>query len=95
MRLIVEPIYSCPRYCTGVKIIVGQVRLPGTYPAQQLPVAIERRVKACFEQFFRRRRRRFELQRFQGADLRENSSKKGEKSFSEGGRLIAFSPVFW
>ena len=31
MRLIVEPIYSRPRYCTGVKIFVGQVWLAGTY----------------------------------------------------------------
>ncbi len=35
------------------------------------------------------------MQHFQGADLRENSSKKGEKSFAEGGRLIALSPVFF
>ena len=31
MRLIVEPIFSRPRYCTGVKIFVGQVQLAGTY----------------------------------------------------------------
>ena len=31
MRLIVEPIYSRPRYCTSVKILVGQVWLAGTY----------------------------------------------------------------
>ena len=31
MRLIVEPIYSRPRYFTGVKILVGQVRLAGAY----------------------------------------------------------------
>ena len=31
MRLIVEPIFSRTRYCTGVKIFVGQVWLAGTY----------------------------------------------------------------
>ena len=31
MRLIVEPIFSRPRYCAGVKILVGQVRLASTY----------------------------------------------------------------
>ena len=31
MRLIVEPIYSRPRYCPSVKIVVGQVWLAGTY----------------------------------------------------------------
>ena len=32
LRLIVEPIYSRPRYCTRVKIDVGQVWLAVTYP---------------------------------------------------------------
>ena len=31
MRLIVEPIYSRPRYCAGVKVLVEQVQLAGTY----------------------------------------------------------------
>jgi hypothetical protein len=29
MRLIIEPIFSWSRYCTGVKIFVGQVQLAG------------------------------------------------------------------
>ena len=33
MRLIVEPIFSRPGYFTGVKIVVGQVRLAGAYLA--------------------------------------------------------------
>src|ERR1035441_3548966 len=49
MRLIVEPIYSRPRDCTGVKILVGQVRLAGTHLGQQLSVAIQRRVEARLE----------------------------------------------
>ena len=49
MRLIVEPIYSWPRYCTGVKILVGQVWLAGTYLGQQLSVAIQSRVEARLE----------------------------------------------
>ena len=49
MRLIVESIYAGPRYCTGVKILVGQVRLAGTYLGQQLSVAIQSRVEARLE----------------------------------------------
>ena len=33
VRLIVESIFARPRYFTGVKIVVGQVRLAGTYLA--------------------------------------------------------------
>ena len=33
MRLIVEPIFSRPRYLTGVKIVVGQVWLAGAHLA--------------------------------------------------------------
>ena len=33
LRLIVEPIFSGPRYRTGVKIVVWQVRLAGVYLA--------------------------------------------------------------
>ena len=32
LRLIVELIFSRPRYFTGVKIVVGQVRLAGRLP---------------------------------------------------------------
>ena len=31
VRLIVAPIFSRPRNSTGVKIVVGQVQLAGTY----------------------------------------------------------------
>ena len=94
MRLIVEPIYSRPRDCPGVKILVGQVRSACTHLGQQLSVAIQRGVEARLEQFFRRRRRCFELQHSQGADLWDNPSKEGEKSFPTGRRLIVLSPVF-
>ena len=49
MRLVVEPIFSRPRYYTGVKVLVGQVQLAGRYLGKQLSVAIERRVEACLE----------------------------------------------
>ena len=49
MRLIVEPIFSGPRYFTGIKIVVGQVRLASAYVAEQLSVAIQSRVEARFK----------------------------------------------
>ena len=49
MRLIVELIYSRPRYCTRVKIVVGQVGRAGTDLEQQLSVAIQSSVEARFE----------------------------------------------
>ena len=45
MRLVVEPIFPRTRYFTGVKIVVRQGRLARAYLAQQISVAIQRRVE--------------------------------------------------